>query len=182
MADIVYSNIRVLNKQLAMIESESMKQLRKDAKNFAKPVQMAVKSALPTISSIPLSGALHAGRTGALGDINLGKMSIRYKASGSKRANITSLVSVRVESPFIAMIDMAGKKNLVRKAVTREYPYKGGSRKHRVTTQGKSMISNLSGSPSRFIWPAAEKAIPEAQRNILFSLEQAAKKINGKLK
>lgn len=182
MADIVVSNIRELNRQLAAIEPQLKRQLVKDAKEFAKPVQQTVKSAIPTINQLPLSGMTGSGRMGANGGVKLGKVTTRFRASGSRNSAITSLVSVRVESPLIAMLEFAGKKNLVRRNRTRPYPYKGGTRTHAVTTQGKEMIARLSGKPARYAWPAAEKGIPMAERNILLSLNKASKLISDRLK
>ena len=182
MADIVVSNIRELNRQLAAIEPQLKRQLTKDAKDFARPVQAVVKSAIPTIQQLPMSGMLGYGRMGAFGGVNIGKVSVRFRASGSRNSAITSLVSVRVESPLIAMLEFAGKRNQVRRNRTRPYSYKGGTRTHAVTTQGKGMIARLGGQPARYAWPAAEKAIPLAERNILFSLNQASKRVSDRFK
>jgi hypothetical protein len=71
--------------------------------------------------------------------------------SGSKRTAplVTSLVSVNVGSPLISMIDMAGKRSPSGR-----------------TPQGRAMIRGLGRSPSRYVWPAAERSLPQVEGKI----------------
>jgi hypothetical protein len=71
---------------------------------------------------------------------------------------------------------MAGRANKSR-PISREYNYRlrDGSivkRKHRVTTQGKHMIRNLAGKPSRYGWSALESRIDQVERAIDQVLEK----------
>jgi hypothetical protein len=84
------------------------------------------------------------------------------------------------------MADMAGKsgrfmnKGYKGSGLTREYPYKGGTRRHRVNGQGQAMIRGLGGSASRFVWPAADNKIPAVKAQIENILRDAYTKINRK--
>jgi hypothetical protein len=77
---------------------------------------------------------------------------------------------------------------------TREYPYKGGTRSHRVdgtgiknpkraykyARQGDALLANLRGSASRYVWPAAERSLPAAKAQIEAVLRNAYDQINRK--
>jgi hypothetical protein len=98
------------------------------------------------------------------------------------------------------MADMAGRsgasmgKGYKGSGVTREYSYKGGTRKHRVdgqgiknpkrgykyATQGNALLANLGGSASRYVWPAAENKISAVRSEIEGILRDAYTKINRK--
>ena len=179
MADVVYSNVRELSKQLRAIEPALQKAMVKDIKTEIKPLATMVKTALPTVS--PLSGANTSGRLG----FGVGKpsnsVSIRYRAGGSSRSAITSLASVRVNSALTSVMDYAGKGGgNTRNATTRPYAYKGGTRSHRNNGQGQAMIDRLNSvrRPSRFAWPAAERALPMVQAKVQSVLESAAAQIS----
>jgi hypothetical protein len=73
---------------------------------------------------------------------------------------------------------MAGKKNQVRKPVTDFYDWRGTRRRHRVTSQGKSMISALSGRPSRYIWAEAEGQLPFIQASVLSGVQEYMDQVN----
>ncbi len=179
MADVVYSNVRELQRQLKAIEPALQKAMVKDIKTEVKPLQTAVKSALPKVS--PLSGANTEGRLGFGQGRPSNSTTIRYRSGYSKRTAITSLVSVIVNSPFTAVMDYAGKGGgTSRSAVTRPYPYKGGTRTHRNNGQGQAMIDRLNSirRPSRFAWPAAEKSLPMVQQKVQAVLNQASAAIS----
>lgn len=176
---MVYSNVRELTRQLKAIEPALQKAMVKDIKTEVKPLQTAVRSALPTVS--PLSGANNDGRLGFGNGRPANSTTIRYRAGYSKRTAITSLVSVVVNSPFTAVMDYAGKGGgKTRSAVTRPYAYKGGTRTHRNNGQGQAMIDRLNSirKPSRFAWPAAEKSLPMVQQQVQRVLERASAAIS----
>jgi hypothetical protein len=179
MADIVYSNERELHRRLDAVDPELRKAMVRDAKLAAKPLQTGIKSAIPTVS--PLSGANNSGRLG----YNVGKpansVSVNYRTSRSKNRAITPLLRVKVNSPIVALMDYAGRKPKGQlKSMTREYPYKGGTRKHRVNGQGDAMIDRLNSirRASRFAWPAAERTLPAIQAQVQGILDRASQRIN----
>jgi hypothetical protein len=179
MADVVYSNVRELSKQLKAIEPALQKAMVRDVKAEIKPLATLVKSALPTVS--PLSGANNEGRLGFGQGKPSNSVSVRYRTGGSKRANITALASVQVNSPLTAVMDYAGRRGVTtRNAVTRPYAYKGGTRTHRNNGQGQAMVNRLNSirSASRFAWPAAERSLPMVQAKVKSVLESAAAQIS----
>lgn len=179
MADVVYSNVRELTRRLNAIEPELKKAMVRDAKLAAKPLQTGIKAAIPSVS--PLSGANSMGRLG-WGQVKPVKsVTISYKTGRSKTTAITSLLSVKVNSPIVALMDYAGRKprGPVRQ-VTRPYVYKNGVRQHRVNGQGEAMMDRLNSirRASRFAWPAAERALPAVQAQVKGILDKASQRIS----
>jgi len=149
MADVVYSNVRELMKQLKDIEPELKKAMVKGIKTEIAPLATQVRTALPSVS--PLSGANTSGRLGFGNGRPATSVTVSVRTSGSKYAAVTSLASVKVNSPFTAMADYAGRKGVTtRSQVTRPYAYKGGTRTHRNNGQGQAMVNRLNSIRSRF--------------------------------
>ena len=130
----------------------------------------------------------HNGRT----SWNSSSIKIRIVTDFSKRAfkNEKPLVKIVVSgsNPGMAglfIADMAGKRNKVRTSgLTREYQRLGKSRRHRLNGQGRSMIEWLTanwGTPSRFVWRAAEMHRTTAQASVMNSLDKISKEMNQKL-
>lgn len=166
MADIVYSNVRELTKQLKAIEPELRKQLIKDLKAVAKPVQAAVVARIP--NGPPLRGMRHNGRTSWDNSQNYKgrrvpakSVTVKFRAGGSKRQGVTSLLSVQAMSPIVSLIDQARFSN---------------------TPQGAAMIRGLGMKPSRYVWPAALQALPQAEAAAQRILNDASQKISRGLR
>lgn len=179
MADVVYSNVRELHRQLDAIDPALKKAMVRDAKLAAKPLQTGIKSAIPSVA--PLSGFNGSGRL----DWGVGKpvksVTISYRTGRSKTTAITSLLSVKVNSPAVALVDYAGRKPRgPARQVTRPYAYKGGTRTHRVNGQGEAMIDRLNTlrRASRFAWPAAERALPAIKVQVQGILDRESKRIS----
>jgi hypothetical protein len=147
---VLITDIAAVQRELMKIEPELKKAMVKDIKQVAVPVQSAIKSAIPQVA--PLSGMNNRGRLGWNTTVGKrpGTVSIVYR-SGSKRSAplVTSLVSVNVGSAVMVMSDMAGKRN----------PNGRNAR-------GAAMIRGLSRQPSRYVWPAAERALPQVEGKI----------------
>lgn len=164
MADVVYSNVRELLRQIQQIEPELRKELVKEIKAVAKPVQAAVVQAIP--DRAPLRGMNNNGRLSWDNSVNYKgrripskSVTIKFRSGNSRFTAITSLVSVQVNSPVVSMIDMARNSN---------------------TPQGQHMVATLGRQPSRYAWPAAEKALPQAEAEAKKILDAASVRISRK--
>lgn len=202
--DYSVADIRNLQRALKAIDPKLRAELIREAKAPAKPIQSAVKSAIPAVA--PLSG-LNQGRLNWSSSVDSKGRShspkdvkIQFRTSSSGKSLTTSLVRVRVASPAVVFADMAGRSGRFIGAGykgsgrTREYNWKGTTRSHRVdgngvkkpnrvykyASQGRALIDNLGGSASRFVWPAAERAVPAARIEINKVLDKFARKINRK--
>lgn len=163
------ADVRALNRALREIEPGLVREMRKEIKSIAKPVEQQIKKNIP--SQPPLSGmGIGNGRLRWLGDVKPQKTSVSGALKASGRSLTGPLVRIILMSPAVSMADMAGRVNKSR-PISREYEYRkrDGSvvrRRHRVTTQGQHMIRNLGGKPSRYGWSALESRIDAVEREI----------------
>ena len=167
---------------LKQAEPELYKQFRKDARLIAAPAVSAVRSSIPTVA--PLSGMIGNGRVSwspakVTLSITPGQ---RSRAFGSTTANLAAIITRGSTGQGLVIADMAGKGHSTNKRLkTRAYPYKGGTRQHRINGQGQAMIRNLPGRPSRFVYPPMERKLPEIRAEFAKSVERMAQTINYKI-
>ena len=191
---------------ITKLDKEYAKELRKSFKAIAKPVQEEIKKAIPSKAKAPLSGMkqVHFGRL-AWGS-NYGKGAKPSKSaliqtpnprSRKARGNDIAIARIQVQSPATVLSDMAGSKGntRARRGLTPSYDYMyniGGQKvpgKRQHTVSPYNFLSQISGgkyikssSASRFIWPAALKALPAAQKQIDAKITQANIRLNALLR
>jgi len=210
------TNYEELIRELNRIEPTLVKQLRKEYRQIAKPVQSAVKSSIPL--NPPTSGVhkkkrqnnvsgfyprtvpgrltwgansqnkMRPARSVGIQTISAAKARRNMKYNGMKASAIARL---KVDSAATVMADLAGSsgKYINKKSVTREYDYSRsatGKRIHRINGQGESMIQALDRrrngqSRSRFVWPAADDAIPSVLPKMNSALQRAYDTVNRKM-
>lgn len=190
--NLTVTDIRTLQKRLKEIDPKLRTQLVRDSKKVAEPVVTKIKSAIAGVT--PNSGMLRPGArlnwNNAIDAKGRSHPTLdvkpQFRTSMSGRSNETSLVRVKVGNPAVSLADMGGRSGRYLNAgyqgsgYTREYPYKGGTRKHRVNGQFRGIREKIGGAPSRFIWPAAENSIPQARQQIEKILRDAYTRINAK--
>jgi hypothetical protein len=187
-AEVTASDIKRINKMLKEFEPGLLKEIRREIKTIAKPIDDQIKRNIPSTPPMSGMGGVVKSRNGNY-YINEGRLrwdgaglrgkgakpnattvSSAIKASG--RSMNASIAKITMRSAVASMADMAGRVNRSR-PMSREYEYRqrDGSivrRRHRVTTQGQKMISNLQGlgKASRFGWAALEGKIDSVAREI----------------
>ena len=178
-------DVRGLIRELNALEPGMKNAMIREAKAEAKPIVSIIKQVIPTKPA--LSGMSKANNpTGRLA-WGAGKpaksVTVKFRSSRSTRAAITPLVSVWVNSPIVAIADVAGK-GAMRKAkkITSEYAYKDGTRRHKVTTQGQTMIRVLrQRNLNNFIYPNVEDTLDDVSKEVKLVIERYARKVNRKL-
>ena len=188
---------------LDAVQPGSIRELRKDIKRIAEPAVTAIRSRLP--ATAPLSGMSHYGRTRYAG----AKVKSEVLLGGNKFSQTSSLIRLSVESPGDAagleIADMAGRRTM-KQGPQLPYQYKGRGRiggsgrqnptksravvrrgnsrsfSYRINGQGKGMIDNLKGIPSRYVYPAIEGRIFPLRDDMIKTLDRYVAKINQKLK
>jgi hypothetical protein len=183
-SSVVY-DVKGLIKDLNALEPTLKKDMVREAKGIAKPIASNIKQAIPTTA--PLSGmSLQKNPNGRVA-WGAGKpanqVSIRFRTGRSRTRAITPLLAIWVTSPMTAIADIAGKGSM-RKArkVTSEYAYKDGTRTHRVTSQGRIMVSRLrERNANDFIYPAVGDSIDDAEVRVKLVINKYAKIVNRKL-
>jgi hypothetical protein len=210
-AGLYLTDYQDLIRELNRVQPTLIKQMQKDFKLIAKPVQSAVKNAIPTA---PPTSGIHKKRpqrtvSGFYPRVVPGRLtwgantqnrnkpvksvlietpSAAKAARAMRRAKVgaASIARLRVDNAAVVMADMAGKsgKYINKRKQTSEYSYSrsaSGSRKHRINNQGRGMIRALSGSSSRYVWPAAERAVPQTFAKSNQSLQKAYDVVNRRM-
>ena len=197
--------VRDMIQLLDAVQPDSVKELRKEFRQIALPVVSAIKSNLPSTS--PLSGMNHYGRTRYAG----ANVKTELALGNSIRSQARPLATIVVESPEksgafgLEIADMAGRKTMMN-GPQLTYEYKGigrvggsgrqsptKSRKvvrrgqtaefsYRINGQGKAMIANLGGIPSRYVYSALAGKEDELVADMQKTLDKYSQKINYKLK
>jgi hypothetical protein len=162
-------DVREMNRALRDIEPGLVREMRKEIRSIAKPINQQIKINIP--SQAPMSGmAKGSGRLRWFGDKKPDSTTISNRIKASGRSLTTPLVAIQINSPSVSMADMAGRVNKTR-PLSREYIVRKRNgeiqkRRHRVTSQGQQMIRNLTGRASRYGWPALEGKIDAVEREI----------------
>lgn len=204
------TNYNDIVKTLLKIDKVYLRELRKDFKRIGKPVQESIKKAIPSRNQPPLSGMkqVHFGRLawgttyGAGGGRPKPAKSVLIqtpstRSKKARKAGEMSILRLQVGSPATVLFDMAGRRNntKARRGMTPEYDYMytiggqkvPGKRKHRVVpynfANGLSKSKGrLQFTASRIVWPAAEKALPQARQRMAEAIRSANNKINAELR
>lgn len=185
---VVY-DVKGLIKDLNALEPGMKNAMVREAKAEAKPIVENIKRVIPTTA--PLSGMSKVTKSGGSNTGRLawgvGKpaksVTVKFRSSRSRTKAITPLLSIWVNSPMTAIADIAGKGSMRKaKRVTSEYAYKGGTRTHKVTTQGRIMVARLrERNQNDFVYLAVGDSIDDAEVRVKLVLNNYAKKVNRKL-
>jgi hypothetical protein len=190
-------------KALNQLEPDLKKQMLREMKAITKPIINEIKSVIP--STAPMSG-MNVTRTGTSmddrkfnnnGDGRLSWTGGKYKnrvispdnviprfSSGrSRKAAVTSLFGIWLRSPGVSMVATAGKgSGRAKYATTREYPYKGGVRRHRNNGQGEALIRKVKSSGLyNFFYKAGEATVPGMESEVKLVWEKYSKTVNRRL-
>ena len=185
MSKEVITGVREVTRALNELEPGLKKQMVREMKLIARPMNEDIKSEIRSLA--PLSGMTEsAGRMSW--DNGLYKNSrvapdnslIRYRQNRSKFSKITSLVSIWVRSPAVALTGVAGK-GLPKKAVTREYDWKGMKRKHRITSQGQTLISQVRSRYFNWFYKTAEQKLPDTEKQIKLVWEKYSARVSRRI-
>jgi len=188
MAEEVVFNVRKITKALDELEPGLKKQMVRDFKKIAKPMATDISSEIKSIS--PLSGFTSGDgrfnwehgvykRTRISPENTL----IRYRQNRSRRAKITSLVSIWVRNPMAALIGSAGKGSGVpRRAVTKEYSWGTQTRKHKLNGQGQALIGQVrSRGWFNYFYRSAEKKMSGVEAEVKLVWEKYSSKVSKEL-
>lgn len=191
--EIEITDWRFLAKELRKVEPKVMSRFKREAKEIGKPVENAIKKAIPNKIDIRgMQPKVVPGRMAWGAGVSARKTSMKINTKSYKRKG-TSIVSVWAWSPALAMLDMAKNAGRGDGKLTREYEYSKsptGTRRHRINGQGAGLLKGAAKSkklqrtdkPSRIVWPAAWKAIPEVNTEMNKFIESEARKINAEMR
>jgi hypothetical protein len=181
-------DIRQLQKNLREIEPELRKEFVKKIKDLGKKAEEPIKSAIRQVRPLGadrVSGGMkHQGPTGWGIGKPIDSTTVRFRTQAGGKSLTTSLVSVRLNSAAVNIMDMAGRSGrsvgqgkrrsgftpVVRRTAS------GGLIAYARKTPpeaGRKFIANLNaaqgivkGNASRIAWPAVEKDLPNFEVEI----------------
>jgi hypothetical protein len=188
--EISFTDWRVLIKELRKVDATLLKEFRAKATDIARPVENKIKAGIrPVPPILGMFPKVVPGRTAW--DSFVPRDKTKIKADTRMRKAGKSIVSVWAYSPAVAIADQARVAGRGDGKLTRMYKYSlhpDGERQHRINGQGKGMIRALNKShfvvrksPSRYVWPSAEKALPEVQAKMTTLIDEQSQKINATL-
>jgi hypothetical protein len=191
-ADIVL-DAKAVVKALNQLEPGLKKQMVAEMKKISRPMEKNIKDIIPTTS--PFGSAGHSEGQGRL-SWDYGT----WKKGGSRVApnNVTasfstgrargfrttnSLFKVWVRNPMVALSGTAGKgSGSPRYGVTKEYAWRGTTRRHRNAGQGQKLINKVRSSGLyNFFYKEADKTLPDVERQIKLVWERYSAKVSRKI-
>ena len=170
---------RKLNKIEPGLRNEFVKEIKAVGRDAAKPIKKAIKEVTP------LSGMIgHSGKTAWGVGKPIDSTTIRSRLRSGGKTMTTSLVAIRLNSPALNILDMAGrsgrsvgkgKRNSGYTPVVRRTADGGLVAYARRTPAeaGQKFITNLNQAAgivkraaSRIAWPSIEKDLPRVEKDI----------------
>lgn len=200
--DVIFDARPVL-KALNKLEPGLRRQMLKEMKAITKDPIREIRSVIPATSpmsgmSVPRTATSMQGRD--YNNNGEGRLSWtggkyknkiiapdnvipRFSSSRSLKSETTSLFGIWARSPGVSMVSTAGKgAGRSRYATTREYAYKGGTRRHRNNGQGEAFIRKVKATGLfNFFYKTAEKTIPSMESEVKLVWEKYSKIVNRKL-
>lgn len=180
---LVISDYKDILRQLNKLEPGLASALKNNLKEIAEIPRAAVRAEIP--SQPPLRGMKRrlspVGKTWNTRN-NARTVTIKMGTKAAKpsfREKQIGLVKLVISSPATIIADMAGRGNMKssidgQKTDWYVYPNAEGTtentrprlRRHRVNGQGRAMVRALGAEPSRFVYPAVEKKMPEVVNRV----------------
>ena len=200
--DVIFDARPVL-KALNQLEPGLRKQMLRDMKAITKPAINEIKSVIPSTS--PMSGMSVARTSTSMDDRNYnnngeGRLSWtggkyknkiiapdnvipKFSSGRSRKSAVTSLFGIWLRSPGVAMVAQAGKgSGRPGYATTREYAYKGGTRRHRNNGQGAALIRKVKNTGLfNFFYKTGEKQLPSMEQEVKLTWNKYSKLVNRRL-
>ncbi len=180
--EINAQDLKKLKKELNQIEPGLHREFVKEIKSVGRDAQKPIKSAIRKVR--PLSGMIHSGKTAW----NVGKpidsTTVRSKMRAGGRSMNASLLSIRLNSAAINIMDMAGrsgryigkgKRNsgltpVVRRTAdgslvsyARRTPIEAGQKFVQSLNSAAGIVKR---SASRIAWPSIEKDLPRFEKDV----------------
>jgi hypothetical protein len=186
--EVIY-DAKATIKALNAINPEFKKQMVREFKFEAKPMVESLSKRIKELAP-PVGSLNHEGRTnwGAgkykNNSIKPDNVLARFTTGRSRRVAVTSLFAVWVRSPMVAVTAVIGKGSMSpKRAVTREYDWKSGSRTHRNNGQGQKLLSFVRDhNEENWFFKEVEKTLPDVEQKVKLVWDRYSRIASGKLK
>ena len=197
-AVVTFTDYQALISVMRQINPALVRAFRKNQRQIAGPVVRGIRDGLGQVK--PHRGMVtKVGRLSWSMTMNQSKDIQSVVVRDRKRKPrstfpVIGIIQARTLAAPVGIYDMAGRSRayINSKDETREYDYTGpqrgkpagqlGRRKHKIRNQGLRMIEMLGGRGSRFVYPAAEKQLPEVRMKLQIAVNQAVNEVNSMLR
>jgi hypothetical protein len=181
--DISVLDVRELQKRMRDAGPNFRAEFMRDVKDIARPLESKIKSTIRNIE--PLSGfRKDRGRLGWGTATAVDKTLVQFKTSMGGRSLTTTLLRIKIFSPAVIILDMAGRTGKsVGEGRRNDNSPPTTRRRNANQNKGNAFIASLNreigdGSASRFIYPAAEDSLPELSQQTQRVLDDAMRRFN----
>jgi hypothetical protein len=182
--DVSVLDVRELQRRMKEVEPRLRTEFLRDIKKIGQPIESKVKSAIGTIE--PLSGMLtDRGRLGWGNGYAPTKTSVQFRTAQGGRSLTTTLLRIKVWSPAVILMDMAGRSGRsIGKGRRNDNASPTARRRNANENKGNALIRSLNAqlgkSASRVVYPAAESSLPAARAAVDAVLKDAFSRYNMK--
>jgi hypothetical protein len=176
--------VRELQKRMREAGPNFRREFLRDIKAIGRPLESDIRSAINTID--PLSGFLaDRGRLGWNNGVAANKVTTQFRTSMGGRSLTTTLLRVKVWSPAVIIMDMAGRSGKeVGKGRRNDNASPTTRRRNANQKKGETFIASLNreigNRPSRIVYRAAEASLPKLTADTDRVLKDAMRRFNMK--
>jgi hypothetical protein len=181
--DVSVLDIRELQRRMRDAGPNFRAEFMRDVKKIGKPLESEIKSTIRNIE--PLSGfRKDRGRLGWGVGVAPDKTLVQFKTSMGGRSLTTTLLRIKIFSPAVIILDMAGRTGKsVGEGRRNDNSPPTTRRRNANRNKGNAFIASLNreigdGSASRFIYPAAEDSLPALSQDVQKVLDDAMRRFN----
>jgi hypothetical protein len=174
--------VRELQKRMREAGPNFRREFLRDIKAIGRPLESDIRSAINTID--PLSGFLaDRGRLGWNNGVAANKVTTQFRTSMGGRSLTTTLLRVKVWSPAVIIMDMAGRSGKeVGKGRRNDNASPTTRRRNANQKKGETFIASLNreigNRPSRIVYRAAEASLPKLTADTDRVLKDAMRRFN----
>jgi hypothetical protein len=180
--DISVLDVRELQRRMKEAGPNFRREFLRDVKDIGKPLESDIRSAINSVE--PLSGFLaDRGRLGWNNGVAANKVTTQFRTSMGGRSLTTTLLRVKVWSPAVIIMDMAGRSGAnIGKGRRNDNASPTTRRRNANIKKGEAFIASLNreigNRPSRIVYRAAEASLPKLTADTDRVLKDAMRRFN----
>jgi len=180
--DISVLDVRELQRRMKEAGPNFRREFLRDVKDIGKPLESKIRAQINSVE--PLSGFLSdRGRLGWNNGVAANKVTTQFRTSMGGRSLTTTLLRVKVWSPAVIILDMAGRSGAsIGKGRRNDNASPTTRRRNANIKKGEAFIASLNreigGRASRIIYPAAESSLPALTAQTDRVLKDAMRRFN----
>jgi hypothetical protein len=175
---------KALNELEPGLKNKMIREFKSESADMVKDMSSVIRSLNPPVGMLNHNGrtswehSLYKGKT-----VKPDNVLARYTTGRSRKFAVTSLFGVWVRNPAVSITGTIGKGSMVsRRAVTREYEWRGTTRTHKNNGQGRGLLKAVRHNKDNWFYAAAEKSMPDVERKIKLIWERYSAMVSRKIK